>query len=320
MTVLRTSTDGCYKLVSNSWGMYLSSTPDPDADTIITKEQLQALELHPDVAKIPAELWQAWVDLCVEMTKRDSRNLEVSCRLLRNEADPTLYRIAVPEQSVTVASVRVDSFDKAIDLMTGEVIQQWPPEGWRPCGSSHSHNTMDSFFSGTDDQYELGDPGLHIVVGNIDVKANTHSVLASITAQKRRFIIDESAVLEPVTATSKSYHPSVLNIIKLPTPGLGFRSPASFSPAWGSRTYSTTQIDTTPRTDYRELAGVVQKFNDQLDVSIDAGKQLGFDNVQVLEQLRDEIDARIEDQYFFSSPMTAYSDPYSFNSYAAETY
>ena len=318
MTVFRTSADGCYKLVSNTWGRFLAPTTDPDADTIITKEQLEGIELHSDVPKIPAALWQAWVDLCVEMTKQDSRNLEVSCRLLRSEADPSVYRIAVPEQSVTVASVRVNSFDKALDLMTGEVIQQWPPEGWRPCGSSHSHNTMDSFFSGTDDQYELGDPGLHIVVGNIDVKANTHTVLASITAQKRRFIIDESAVLEAPVTTDTTFHPSVLTVIDLPKGGLGFTSTSAYTPLWGSRTYNTPQVQDIPRTDYRELTGVIQTFNDQLDVHLDAGKQLGFDHIQVLEKLRDEVEARIEDQYFFSSP--SYSDPFFFNPYAAETY
>jgi hypothetical protein len=300
--------------------MYLSPASDPDADTVVTKEQLEGFEVRSDVPKIPAALWQAWVDLCVEMTKRDSRNLEVSCRLLRNEADPTLYRIAVPEQSVTVASVRVDSFDKAVDLMTGEVIIQWPPEGWRPCGSSHSHNTMDSFFSGTDDAYELGDPGLHIVVGNIDVAANTHTLVASITAQKRRFIIDEKSVLDDVATVSSTFHPAVLDVIKLPVADISSSYTSYSFPAWGSRTYNTTQIDTPPRTDYRELSGVIQTFNDQLDVTLDTGKQLNFENLQVLEKLRDEIEARIEDQYFFSSPMTAYSDPYAFNSYAPYTY
>ena len=320
MTVLRTSTDGCYKLVNNSWGTYLSPAADPEADTVITKEQLEGFEVRTDVPKIPGELWQAWVDLCIEMTKRDSRNLEVSCRLLRNEADPTLYRIAVPEQSVTVASVRVESFDKALDLMTGEVIEQWPPAGWLPCGSSHSHNTMDSFFSGTDDAYELGDPGLHIVVGNIDIQKNTHSLLASVTAQKRRFIIDEESVIDFADTVSSTYHPSVLTAVKLPVEAIGSPYSRQYLSSWGSRTYNTTQIDTQPRTDYRELSVVIEQFNDQLDLNLVAGKKIGFDSLQVLQNLRDEIEARIEDYYFFSSPVPEYSDPFAYDSNAAYTF
>ena len=93
-------------------------------------------------------------------------------------------------------SVRVESFDKAVDIETGELVEQWPPEGWRPCGSSHSHNSMGAFFSGTDDKYELGDPGLHIVVGKIDTVANTYDLCASITANHRRFLIDPELVVE----------------------------------------------------------------------------------------------------------------------------
>ena len=149
-----------------------------------------------------------------EMTKRGTGDLEVSCRLLRNEQNE--YRIAVPVQQVSGVSVRVDSFDHAIDITTGEVIQHWPPEGWSPVGSSHSHNTMDSFFSGTDDKYELGDPGLHIVVGNIDLATREYTLKASITANFRRFMIEPTQVVDLTPLSDQNYHPSVLDIIVVP--------------------------------------------------------------------------------------------------------
>ena len=311
MEILRTSKSGCFTLTSNAWGQYLSPTNDPLADTIISKEQMEGFEINPDVPKIPYLLWSRWVSLCYEMTRLDSRNLEVSCRILRNEADPSLYRIAVPEQTVTTASVRVDSFDKAIDIATGEVIHQWPPEGWRPCGSSHSHNTMDAFFSGTDDHYELGDPGLHIVVGNIDPVLKEHTLVASITANKRRFLIEPSAVLDPVDATSGTYHSSVLDIIKLPKASALPLYPQVSYTSWSYRTPATaSQFSEPRRVDLKNLAKEILTFNEQVDVLTDVGRQRGYDELEVLKQLRDEIEDRIDDQYYFAPSDPFYYQPY----------
>lgn len=225
MTVLRTRTDGCWEVKTNSWGSFLQPTPDPDATAVITKEQYEGFELLPNTPRIPASLWSRWVNLCIEMMRRGTGDLEVSCRLLRNIEDPSIYRIVVPVQKVTGVAVRVDTFDKSVDIETGEVITQWPPEGWRPCGSSHSHNSMAAFFSGTDDKYELGDPGLHIVVGTIDPNDGTYTLKASVTANKRRFDVDPDDVVD-LSTSDTTYHPSVVDVIQLP---LG-RAPRAFSP------------------------------------------------------------------------------------------
>ena len=234
--------------------MYLAPASDPLADTVISKEQLEGFELADDISRIPADLWERWMSLCMEMTRRNSANLEVSCRLLRNINDPSQYRIVVPEQRVTGVSVRVDSFDKAIDITTGEVILQWPPEGWRPCGSSHSHNSMQAFFSGTDDQFELGDPGLHIVVGEVDPKLKNYTIKASVTANRRRFDIDADRVveLECKSSDAVTYHPSVMTIISLPPQAIGGLNPNSIGSArrfsvdsyTGYSRYSSKKVDT----------------------------------------------------------------------------
>ena len=235
MSVLRTSRDGCWEIQSNQWGRYLAPTVDPDADTVITKEQLEGFELHDNITRIPSALWNSWLELCYDMVKRGTGDLEVSCRLLQNDAGE--YRIVVPVQKVTGVSVRVDSFDKAIDITTGEVVEQWPPEGWRPVGSSHSHNTMDSFFSGTDDKYELGDPGLHIVVGNLDVQTKQYTLKASVTANFRRFMIDEEKVVDMTPSLDPTYHPDVLYAIQLPQE---FTRAASSLPAIQYKPVNTT--------------------------------------------------------------------------------
>ena len=54
MTVLRTSRDGCWELRSNQWGQYLAPTADPDADTVITNEQLNGFELNENIT--PSQL------------------------------------------------------------------------------------------------------------------------------------------------------------------------------------------------------------------------------------------------------------------------
>ena len=311
MEVLRTAASGCYRLKTNAWGTYLAPTIDPLADTVITDEQIEGFEINPDVNKIPDKLWQRWISLCVEMTKRDARNLEVSCRLLRSETDPSVYRIAVPEQSVTVASVRVDSFDKAIDIETGEVILQWPPEGWRPCGSSHSHNTMDSFFSGTDDAYELGDPGLHIVVGNINAQTGSHTLKASVTANKRRFLIEPDSVLGPEDPSVTTYHPSVIDVIKLP----GTAVLTAYRP-WGSPQPFTVPSHYAP---VSSLAGDMQDFSEQIDAVIAAGRQRGLDELQVLAQLKNEIDDRIEDEAIWNSSSLGFNDPFYYEDSLAWT-
>ena len=219
--LLRTAKDGCWQLSSNSWGQFLVPAADPLADTVITEEQLQGFELNEGITPIPAELWSAWIDLCFALNEVDKRNLEVSCRLLRKEDDKSQWRIVIPRQVVSAASVRVDSFDECVDLVSGELISQWPPAGWQPCGSSHSHNTMDAFFSGTDDKYELGDPGLHIVVGRINNKSGQYTLKASVTAHRRRFEVEPKDVVD-LTPGQGKFHPAARDVVKLPAPGSGF--------------------------------------------------------------------------------------------------
>ena len=227
-TLLRTARNGCFQLRSNTWGSFLAPCPDPDANVQVTKEQLDGFELHDNIQRLPAPLWQAWVQLCLHLTERDRRNLEVSCRLLRREDDPSQWRIAIPIQEVCTASVRVETFDSAVDLITGEAIEHWPPDGWLPCGSSHSHNSMAAFFSGTDDNYEIGDPGLHIVVGTLDPIKRQYTLKASITANNRRYIVDHNAVVDTTPVQDSTYHPDVLNAISMALPTAG-RIPVRFS-------------------------------------------------------------------------------------------
>ena len=213
--IIRTSKDGCFQVRSNAWGSYLSRVADPEATAELEPGALDRFQLHTGIPRIPATLWSRWVQLCFHFAHLKQGDLEVSCRLLRHEDDRSRWRILVPRQEVSGASVRIDSFDDAIDIATGELIETYPPAGWVPAGSSHSHNTMPlARFSATDDDSELSCPGLHIVLSHINLARRTYVPTASITANHRRFYLEDAAAVIDLTPTGDSFHPAVLEVIQ----------------------------------------------------------------------------------------------------------
>jgi hypothetical protein len=68
------------------------------------------------------------------------------------------------------------------------------PAGYLRCGSIHSHADMPAFASGTDCDDELGEDGLHVVVG--DFGKSTLSVSAAFTVAGRRFSTERGDVIE----------------------------------------------------------------------------------------------------------------------------
>lgn len=216
--ILRTPSDGCFEVYESYWGKYIRPCFDPEANVEITKDHLEKFELNPNVHKIQAELWSRWVKLCFHFVDKVKNSVEVSVRILRSEEDPSKYRILVPKQVVSGAAVRVDSFDESIDIETGEVLTQYPPEGWIPVGSSHSHNTMPAFFSGTDDKYELGDPGIHLVVGGIKVQSNTYEIAASVVGSGRRFKVSYKDLIDASPVHDVQFHPKVVDYVDYESP------------------------------------------------------------------------------------------------------
>jgi hypothetical protein len=219
--IIRTRKDGCFQVRSNVWGQFLAPCDDPEAFADLEKGALDKFELHPDIHRIPADLWSRWVQLCFHFAHLRSSDLEVSCRLLRQEDDRSQWRIIVPRQEVTGGSVRIDSFDEAIDIATGELIAQYPPQGWVPAGSSHSHHSMTlDKFSSTDDASELGCPGLHIVISHVDVTTRRYKPTASITANHRRFYLPDAAAVIDLKPTAETFHPAVLDVVQPERPRL----------------------------------------------------------------------------------------------------
>jgi hypothetical protein len=217
-TLLRTAADGCFEVYEGYWGKYIRPCFDPEANVEITKEHLEHFELNPNIHKVPAELWTRWVNLCFHFVDKVKSSVEVSVRILRSEEDPSKYRILVPKQVVSGAAVRVDSFDESIDIETGEELTQYPPVGWIPVGSSHSHNTMPAFFSGTDDKYELGDPGIHLVVGGIKTKERQYEIAASVVGSGRRFKMSYKDLIDATAVDNVTFHPKVVEYVDYESP------------------------------------------------------------------------------------------------------
>lgn len=224
--ILRTANDGCFEVYQGPWGKYIRPCFDPKANVEITKEHLNHFELNEDIHRIPADLWTRWVNLCFHFVDKVTSSVEVSIRILRSEDDASKYRIVVPRQKVSGATVRVDSFEESIDIETGEELTSYPPQGWIPVGSSHSHNTMAAFFSGTDDKYELGDPGIHLVVGGIKVQERRYSIAASVVGAGRRFELEYSHLVDATPIENVDFHPKVLEYVDYQPPTYTYTSSA----------------------------------------------------------------------------------------------
>jgi len=234
--ILRTASDGCFEVYQSYWGKYIRSCFDPEANVEITEEHFKYFELNPDIHKIPAELWTRWVKLCFHFVNKVANSVEVSVRILRSQEDPSKYRILVPRQKVSGATVRIDSFTESIDIETGEELVEYPPQGWIPVGSSHSHNTMPAFFSGTDDKYELGDPGIHLVLGDINSQKNSYSIAASVVGSGRRFEMHYNNLIDATPIPDVTFHSKVIDYVDYTSPLTSTTSKGAIIPWNGNKT------------------------------------------------------------------------------------
>lgn len=220
---VRSKDNGCYQIQrSKAWGAYLTQCDDPEGKELDDFD-LNGIKLNQDFPKMPGDLWSRYIKLCFELCPNTggksinssfhNSQLEVAVALLRS-TDLKEWKIVVPRQVVSGASVVAD-MNENIDIVTGEEYTMFPPPGWLHAGSSHSHNTMNAFYSSIDDRSELNVPGLHVVVGKINEKANSYEYVSSIVVQKMRKTID----LDEVVDTSaddliEDFHPKVLDYVK----------------------------------------------------------------------------------------------------------
>ena len=217
------ASDGCFEIVSSSaLGACLIPVKDPEANTILTDFDKHGIKLIPDFPKISKEVWARIINFyfhyCGEI-KNATRDTEVSVVFLRRQDDLSQWKVVVPEQIVDAASVRAN-FNKCVDIVTGKQYDSFPPidevDGesiiWVHAGSSHSHQTMQAFFSSTDDKSELGIPGLHIVVGEINIKKSSYVPKESIVLRGCRKNVDVDDVVD-TTPIGVKFHENCLAMV-----------------------------------------------------------------------------------------------------------
>lgn len=88
---------------------------------------------------------------------------------------------------------------------------------------------MAAFFSGTDDKYELTDPGIHIVVGTINKQTRRYTLASSVVAGGRRFHINYNELIDATPVENVTFHENVLNFIEYDTPTYHKNRPKSYS-------------------------------------------------------------------------------------------
>jgi hypothetical protein len=189
---------GCFKKhASPAWGTWYKRVDDPSGEDV-SEHALKCFYLTSEFPKVPLSLVRSIVSFYRHyITQLSSAQTvetnEVQVCLLREEPDYKTWRALVPRQVITAVSV--DSITReSCDLISGEEYEVFPPDNTAHAGSSHSHNTMNAFFSPRDDAGELNVPGLHFVIGRI-TKTGYH-IKASIVLNRIRYIIDPSLVLD----------------------------------------------------------------------------------------------------------------------------
>ena len=216
--VIFTKEGYCRVLHARDWGKIVIPSDNPEG-AVLTDFELKSIQLNPDFPKIPAELWAPYIELCFFMcpegkkmtAKFHDSQLEVQVCLLRDAETRTKWKIVVPKQVVSGASVKAELAEN-IDIVTGEKYHQFPPAGWVHAGSSHSHNTMEAFFSSVDDRSELTVPGLHIVVGAIDHDKGTYHNEASVVLKRMRKVVKLAEVVD-IKIEQIDFHPDVIDYI-----------------------------------------------------------------------------------------------------------
>ncbi len=209
------------RVKSPAWGIYYrQAQEDPSG---INPKDLPPLQLVDNFPRIPANLFTAWVKLAQHFSKvtiKEATNpngsYEVQCLLLRKEPDFREWRIVIPTQIVTGATVDAQT-ENWIDLITGEKGKGFPPMGYVYAGSFHSHNTMSAFWSSRDDSFELNAPGLHATFGKLDGNKG-YQVCSSIVLSFQRHVLEAEKLIDQTWLEAVTFHPDVLNYVHIKKP------------------------------------------------------------------------------------------------------
>lgn len=145
---------GLYKVYKGQLALYstqLAKGPFPGLDSFFSDGMVLS------IPKIPYKYLQEFIDLCVEVN--NDCNSEIFAMLFYKDNN---YEWVVPEQTIGGASVDLTTTGK-------NTISEYYNKGYLAVIEAHSHNTMDAFFSATDNKDKITIEPFDMVVGNVNL-------------------------------------------------------------------------------------------------------------------------------------------------------
>lgn len=279
---------GCYGLVNNPyWGKYYREIPDPAG--VPVPEQVNNFALDSNFAKLPSTLLFSIVSF---FRYYDKRNIEAQVILLRGEDDVTLWRVVVPAQVVSGASVNSNA-KSLCDLITGEKFTDYP-DGWLYAGTMHLHpGTLDAYWSTTDDRNELNNPGMHCTIGS--VSKLTFNICCSICLGGKRYVFQPDKLIDDVLLLGEhKCNTTVMYVdygVELPHDN-AYKQVVTIG-----QTYAKTSYNTTKKINpHFDALGMYEWWDDDVLVSATDPQEKILDDIEkyVLTATDDEIDSLFE--------------------------
>jgi PRTRC genetic system protein A len=146
--------DGIYAIVKNRIGKFILKMVDQTFPGLPT--QFNGSKLVLDVPKIPEVIYWQIRQFFTDISK-DMGEAEAFCQVYYDQTEKR-YVVHVPEQTVSKASVNYDATEN---------LSVKNPDRYILVFEIHSHNTMNAFWSGTDDSDEK-ETRFYGVLGNLD--------------------------------------------------------------------------------------------------------------------------------------------------------
>jgi PRTRC genetic system protein A len=146
--------DGIYLVIQNSIGQFITKIADMKFPGL--PKQFNGTRIKLNVPKIPSDIYHQIVQFFTDISE-DMGEAEAFCQVYYDKTEKE-YVVHVPEQTVSKASVNYDA-TKNLSVVDSE--------RYVFVFEIHSHNTMNAFWSGTDNADEK-DTRFYGVLGHLD--------------------------------------------------------------------------------------------------------------------------------------------------------
>lgn len=167
--------DGAYLLRKNEIGRFVRKTNSVTMPAIPDGPGEGDFSLS--LPKIPDDILK--MQVCFYRRVMLRHNDAEAYTMILWDRETKQYMVVCPKQKISKGNVQYD------------LGQEWSPERYLPVVSCHSHNSMGSFFSGTDDADEKGDM-CYMVMGNLHKPNPTFRIRASVAGAQIKFLeLDE---------------------------------------------------------------------------------------------------------------------------------